>query len=100
MITHIVMWNVKVERGGKSRTERSAAIKARLEELPAIIPEIRDYRIGINVNPSDRSMDVALISTFDSLDDLAAYSAHPAHQAALPFIRQRTVEVRVVDFAS
>ena len=40
----------------------------------------------MNENPSPKNYDAVLISEFDSLADLAAYTAHPAHQEISSFV--------------
>ncbi|UCH11692.1 MAG: Dabb family protein [Fidelibacterota bacterium] len=66
--------------------------------LPQAIPQIRHFEIGFNVNPSERAMDIVLCSEFDSREDLNTYSAHPAHQEVVAFIRSITSEARVMDY--
>lgn len=70
--------------------------KERLLALKGKIPEVRDMEVGINVNPSERSYDAVLVSTFDSLDALRAYSTNPLHVAVSDFcktIRTNSVSV-------
>lgn len=43
-------------------------------------------------------MDIVLCSEFDSREDLNTYSAHPAHQEVVAFIRSITSEARVMDY--
>ncbi len=70
--------------------------KERLLALKDKIPEIRDMEVGINVNPSVRSYDAVLVSTFDSLDALKAYSTNPLHVAVSDFCKTiRTSSVSV-----
>lgn len=70
--------------------------RERLLALKGQIPEIREMEVGINVNPSERSFDAVLISTFDSLDALKSYSVNPLHAAVSDFcktIRTQSVSV-------
>ena len=94
MIKHIVMWQVK----GDAVDEHCNDIKTRLEQLPGMIPQIREYEVGINMRSSDRAFDIVLISSFDSQADLETYSAHPAHQEVVAFTRSVTTLARFVDF--
>jgi hypothetical protein len=98
MIKHIVMWRMKNNSEEQDKLELASSMKARLESLPHAIPQIRHFEIGLNINPSERAMDIVLYSEFDSREDLSTYSAHPAHQEAVVFIRGITSEVRVVDY--
>ena len=56
------------------------AFKSDIEALPAVINCIRNIRVGLNVN-ADEVCDICLESVFDTLDDVRAYSVHPAHRA-------------------
>jgi hypothetical protein len=98
MIKHIVMWRMDNELEEQDKMDRACSMKSRLESLPHAIPQIRHFEIGLNVNPSERAMDIVLYSEFDTREDLSTYSAHPAHQEAVVFIRSITSEVRVVDY--
>jgi hypothetical protein len=98
MIKHIVMWRMKNDVEGQEKQEQASSMKAHLESLPQAVPQIRHFEIGLNVNQSERAMDIVLYSEFDSREDLNTYSAHPAHQEAVVFIRSITSEVRVVDY--
>ena len=47
MIKHIVMWKFKEEAEGKSRAENIAIVKADLEALKGVIPQITDdFEVG------------------------------------------------------
>lgn len=69
-----------------ARHELAERFCSALEALPAQIPELKSMKTGINVNPKE-TWDVMLIAEGDSLEDIAAYSAHPAHVAAVDIIR-------------
>lgn len=43
------------------------------------IPELLDIEVGIDVIRSERSYDVALTTTFESLEAMQAYQVHPVH---------------------
>jgi hypothetical protein len=43
---------------------------------------------------------VVLCAEFDDLEDLSAYSNHPAHQEVVAFIRNLVSETRVVDYGT
>ncbi len=98
MIKHIVMWRLKEKACGAAKEENTRAMKARLEALAQIIPEIRHLEVGLNVKDSERAADVVLYSEFDSPADLDAYIQHPAHQEVVTFVREIAAETRVVDY--
>lgn len=98
MIKHIVMWKLKPEAGGKTALENAEEIKRRLSALPAIIPEIRAFEIGININPSENACDAVLISEFDTLETLKIYREHPEHKKVSQFVKTVRDGRSVVDF--
>ena len=98
MIKHFVMWRLKPAAEGASRESQARELQARLEALPAAIPDIQRLEVGINVSASARAADVVLVAKFGSAEELAAYSAHPAHREEVVFIREIAAETRVVDY--
>jgi len=74
MIKHIVMWKF---RPGTER-ERDEFL-AGLKGLYGVIPQIRAQEVGVNCLPGN--YDAALISLFDSLEDLETYKKDPRHVA-------------------
>ncbi len=85
------MWKFK-----EDQRENMLIFRERLLALKDKIPEIRDMEVGINVNPSERSYDAVLVSAFDSLDALKAYSTNPLHVAVSDFCKTiRTSSVSV-----
>lgn len=82
MIRHIVMWKFK-----EGEQENMLLFRDRLLALKGQIPEIRAMEVGININPSDRSYDAVLVSEFDSLEALKAYSTNPLHVEVSSFCK-------------
>ena len=70
-----------------------------LSALPQAIPQIRTLEVGADVKHSERSYDMALIVTFDSMDDLAIYDKHPEHEKARAYIKAHRTATATVDFA-
>ncbi len=92
------MWRLEEKAGGAIKEENARAMKARLEALPAVIPEIRRLEVGLNIKDSERAADVVLYSEFDSPEALAAYSRHSAHMEVVAFVREIASETWVVDY--
>lgn len=86
MIRHIVMWKFKETAEGASKEENLCKVKQRLEALTETIAFIRRMEVHLNENPNPQNYDAVLISEFDSLADLAAYTSHPAHQEISAFV--------------
>lgn len=74
MIKHIVMWKFK------PGTEREMMeFVTGLRGLFGVIPQIREQEVGVNI--VDGNYDAALVSAFDSLEDLETYKNDPRHVA-------------------
>jgi len=99
MYTHLVMWRLKDEAEGMNRAELAAEVKRRLDALPAVIPEIRQYDVGINIGDYGASFfDVGLISTLETIEDFRKYCKYPAHDAVVAYIQSVQTAEEIVDF--
>lgn len=98
MIKHIVMWKFKDFAEGASKDENIAKVKAMLEALPEKIDFIRKMEVMKNVNPKETNFDAVLISEFDSLEDVAAYTVHPDHKKISEFVKSVREGRSAVDF--
>lgn len=98
MLKHVVMWKFIDGAQGCSATEHALWMKDHLEALPALIPEIRQLEVGVNVSDSPMAYDAVLTLVIDDAEALARYRNHPAHQE----ISQHCHEVRsarvIVDY--
>lgn len=74
MITHIVLFKLK------ERTEEGVeAARAKLLSMQGKVEMLRHLEVGTDLIHSERSADLALVTKFDSLEDLQAYQVHPYH---------------------
>lgn len=87
----------KLQGTADERHALAQRFAAALMELPAMIPQLKSMKTGLNVNPREQ-YDVILTAEADSLDDIAAYSAHPAHQACVDIIRGHIDSRACVDY--
>ena len=76
MIKHIVFFKFKSD---EAKTAQMESIKEELEKLPAIIKELKEIHVGINMNPAEK-WDMSLEAKVENMDDLETYAKHPAHQ--------------------
>ena len=83
MIKHVVTFKFKGTK--EERKEVATKFAEALVQLPDDIPQLKSIEVGLNMNPAE-SWDLVLTATADSLEDVAIYSAHPAHQAAVAII--------------
>ena len=94
MIVHIVMFDFKEE----NKKENIAKTKEMLEALVDKIDPLLSMEVGIDFNGSERAMDLSLISTFETKEDLSTYATHPAHLEVVAFIKEVTLASKVVDY--
>lgn len=76
MIKHIVLFKFK---NIADKTLLLQDIKAELEQLCQIIPQLKELQVGINVNPAEK-WDLSLEALVENKQDLDIYANHPAHQ--------------------
>lgn len=95
MVKHIVMFKFK----GSLEERKNIATKfmEALVQLPDDIPELMSMEVGININPAE-TWDLVLTAVADSMEDVAKYSAHPAHQAAVEIIKPYKEDRACVDY--
>jgi hypothetical protein len=75
-----------------SQSERETALEE-LRNLKDHIPEIKEWSIGVQAFPSEKSHDFAQVSSFESLEDLGRFREDPEH------IRVRNTLSRIADWA-
>ena len=91
MITHAVLFKLK----DPSNIQKTREV---LLGMDGKIPQIRNLEVGVDVVRSQRSYDLALITRFDSMEDLQAYQVHPVHVEVLNYITSVRESVVAVDF--
>ncbi len=97
MIKHVVLFQLKEFTSESEKTKKLNEIKEALEALPAIIPEIKSLEVGINVNPAEQ-YDIALVTSFNNLEELEVYVKHPDHVAVGGIIRPVLEKRACVDY--
>ncbi len=96
MITHIVFFKLT-----NPANETAAIVRDKLLSMEGKIPQLRHLEAGIDMIRSERSYDVALVTRFDTLDDLQAYQVHPYHAGeVVPLMKSVCSSVVAVDYES
>ena len=99
MYKHIVLWKIRASVNGMTRSEISIEVKRRLDELPALIPEIVDYETAINIGDYGASFfDVSLVSTFENKDAFWTYTKYPIHDTVVAYIQSVQDAEEIVDY--
>ena len=96
MLTHIVCWKYKAEITEEMRDEH----RAKLRNLPNLIPNILSFNVGKDILHLERSFDTGLVSVFPSRKELDEYDAHEEHKKIAQLGRQIAEKVVSVDFES
>lgn len=96
MITHIVFFKL-VDRSPDSISKA----KSVLLSMEGKIQQLRHLEVGVDVIHSPRSYDLALVTKFDSLEDLESYQVHPYHQGeVVKYIKSVAESSVAVDYES
>ena len=93
MLTHVVLFKLK-----DRSPENIAATRDRIALIDGQIPQLRSLEVGVNVVVSDRAYDIALVETFDSVEDMKAYQVHPVHLELLKDVVPRFETSASVDY--
>ena len=94
MVVHIVMFKFSEQ----NKAQNIQKVKKELEALVDKIDELLFIEVGIDFNQSERAFDLSLYSTFDTKANLKKYAVHEEHLKVVEFIKEVTVESKVVDY--
>jgi len=83
MIRHIVLFRLS-DRSTQNIRQAADVLRG----LAGKVPQLRGLEVGVDVVRSERSYDIALTATFDSLGDLQEYQVHPAHQEVVKYMNR------------
>lgn len=95
MIKHVVTF--RFSGSAEKRLEVAKQFREALVALPSQIKELKCIEVGINENPAEQ-WDLVLTATADSMEDVAIYSAHPAHKSAVAIIAEHKADRACVDY--
>ncbi|WP_166242303.1 Dabb family protein [Paenibacillus turpanensis] len=93
MLIHVVMFKLKEPTADVLQRTRDV-----LMSMKGKIPELLDIQVGIDVLRSERSYDLVLTTTFESLEAMQAYQVHPIHQDVIEYIKTVNEQSIVVDY--
>ena len=96
MVKHIVFFKLKDEIENKEQIAKQ--VIETLYPLKEKIKEIKFYELGMNFANKETAFDIALISHFDSRDDLDTYRSHPEHIKAVEKIKPYINKTASVDY--
>ena len=73
-------------------------IKDKLMSMKNKIEVLKSIEVGLDFSNSLRSYDLALVTVFDSKEDLKTYSTHPVHLPIVEYLKSVNTITKVVDF--
>ena len=91
MVRHIVFMKFPEFSLAQTAKEKLLSMKGNVEVL-------KEIEVGIDFSRSERSYDLALVTTFASKDDLETYRVHPYHQEIVKWLKEVGTETKVVDY--
>ena len=91
MVRHIVFMKFPDFSVAQTAKEKLLSMKEHIEELV-------DIEVGIDFSRSERSFDLALVTTFKTKEDLEKYRIHPYHQEIVAWLNANDTETKVVDY--
>ncbi|ALZ98811.1 MULTISPECIES: Dabb family protein [Corynebacterium] len=69
-----------------------------LEKMQGAIPGLIHLSHGQDILKTEKSWDHVIIADFISVEDIAEYNTHPAHEAIKPYSLPNAAELAYVDF--
>ncbi|HXO23211.1 MAG TPA: Dabb family protein [Streptosporangiaceae bacterium] len=95
MIRHVVLFRWTPD----ATPEQQRRVTAELSRLPALVPSLRDYRLGANLGLNPGNFEFAVAADFDDVDGYLAYRDHPSHRAIVAeFIQPIVAERAAVQY--
>lgn len=97
MVRHIVLWNFNDGMTEEEMRAAGAKMKSLLEPIKEKVPGALEIQVVVNQLESS-NRDVALISTFETVDALNTYQTHPDHVSAGSYVRSVTCNRSCMDY--
>ncbi len=98
MIRHVVVFGIR-GNGELTPNQEAKRLAEKLMALPEQIPFLKRMEVGVNSEqaPEDNAQ-LVLIADFDSIEDCAMYTIHPAHLAVSEEIGKVKTSRSCVDY--
>ena len=93
MVKHIVFFKLP-----DNSEANKQAVKDRIMSMQGKLDFVKHHEVGLNFSPEERAFDVALISDFETKEDLQTYATHPIHVEVVNFIKSLNAVSKVVDY--
>lgn len=97
MVKHIVLWNFAEGFSDEEKAEAATKMKGLLEPIRELVPGAVELQVVQNQLASS-NRDIALVSTFETVEALSAYQNHSAHVEAGKYVRSVTCNRACMDY--
>lgn len=98
MIRHVVIFGIR-GNGELTPTQEAKRLADKLMALPEQIPFLKKMEVGVNSEQApEENAQLVLIADFDSIEDCAMYTIHPAHLAVAEEIGKVKTSRSCVDY--
>lgn len=97
MVKHIVLFRFSPEVNEEKRKTVREVFRDKIMALQQKLDFIRHIEVGFNINEAEK-WDICLSATFDTLDDVKAYSKFPDHLAAAGELKKYLSDRSCVDY--
>lgn len=97
MINHVVLFKLKAYPA-EEKIQIIEKFKSMLLGLKEKIDELKHIEVGENYELDSKSFDLALITHFESVEDLDVYRVHPEHMKVVAYVGEVTEARAAVDF--
>jgi len=92
MFTHIVFFKLK-------NKDKASEARNILLSMEGKIPQLKGLEVGEDVLHTERSYDIALVTRFDSLEDMNEYAVSEYHvNEVLKYLKPMLESSKVVDY--
>lgn len=98
MVNHIVMWKFKPEVAEENKESIKKEMEANLKSLVGKVPGLLTVEF-VSSPISSSTHDIALVTTLEKAEDIAAYAVHPEHvRVADNYVRPYVMERACLDY--
>jgi hypothetical protein len=93
MVKHIVFMKLK-----DNSDQNKHIVKEKIMSMKGKIDVLKHIEVGLNFSPEERAYDLALVTEFDSKEDLKTYATHPEHMLVIAYLKSTVTVTKVVDY--
>ena len=98
MVHHIVMWKFKAEIEEEQKESIKKAMEENLNSLVGKVPGLLTVKF-VSEPILSSTHDIALVTTLEKAEDIAAYAVHPDHvKVADTYVRPYVTERACLDY--